>query len=186
MKSRKTHHPSKAYWNNLDPGVIPEEIAILTQVEIRLLARIIPFLKIIKYDGIFGQFGFKGQAVLFAQDIFEVTEKLPTSLPRSPDSAGLIVITESLENLNITREFIISRDNVSNALERLKANNPLYRYVQNITNSTQLDNASFVRVKPPQPAPRPSRISRVNEYSTIIHAKCSQAHSMFGLNTGKQ
>ena len=132
LKSKKPHHPSRAYWNNLDPGVIPQEIACLTQVEVRLLARIIPFLKIIKYDGVFGQYGFKGQAVLFAQDIFEVTEKLPTTLPRSPYFACLIVITESLENLDLTREFTISKENVSNAIEWLKVNNHLYHDVQNV------------------------------------------------------
>ena len=80
LNSKNRMYPPKSFWNNLEPGVIPREIAILTQVEVRLLARIIPFLKIIKFDGVFGQYGFKGQAVLFGQDIFEVTEKLPSNL----------------------------------------------------------------------------------------------------------
>jgi len=162
LKSKKSIHPPKAYWNNLDPGVIPEEIVVLTQVEIQLIARIIPFLKIMKYDGIFGQYGFKGKAVLFAQDIFEVTEKLPTMLPRSPDAVGLIVVTESLLNLNITREFTISHHNINSAIEWLKANNPLYHDVQNVTSTTQLNVNDFLRVLPP-PALLPSRMV-VSEY----------------------
>ena len=177
-------YPAKAYWNNLDPGVIPQEIAVLTQVEIRLLARIIPFMKIVKYDGIFGQYGFKGQAVLFAQDIFEVTERLPTTLPRSPNSAGLVVITESLENLDITREFTISRENVSRAIEWLKANNHLYHDVQNVSNSIQCDVADFITVQPP-PAPLPNFIS-ISRHSKIIRAEWNQGNAMFGVHGGKQ
>lgn len=68
--------PPKAYWNNLDPGPIPAEIETLTLVERRLLARINPYLKIIKFDGRFGQYGLKGQAIHFAYDLFEIVDKL--------------------------------------------------------------------------------------------------------------
>ncbi|CAH1133413.1 unnamed protein product [Ceutorhynchus assimilis] len=75
VTSNNNTPPSKAYWNNLDPGIIPEVINQLTQPEERLLSRIIPFTKVVKFDGTFGQYGFRGQAVLFAQDISEGTEK---------------------------------------------------------------------------------------------------------------
>ncbi|VVC96008.1 unnamed protein product, partial [Leptidea sinapis] len=68
VTSNKTTAPPKAYWNNLDPGSIPDVIQTLTQV---------------KFSGLYGQYGFRGQAVLFAQDIFEVSERLPSMLPRS-------------------------------------------------------------------------------------------------------
>lgn len=64
MTSNKTITPSKAYWNNLDPGSIPDEIQALTQAEQRLLCRIIPLVKIVKFTGLYGQYGFRGQAVL--------------------------------------------------------------------------------------------------------------------------
>jgi hypothetical protein len=68
LSSKKRTFPSKAYWNNLDPGKILDELAICTQVEeLQLLSRIFPFIKIIKLDGFFGQYSFKGQAILFAQ-----------------------------------------------------------------------------------------------------------------------
>ena len=119
---------SKAYWNNLDPRIILPEILILTHLRQRLLARIHPFLKIVKFSGLYGQYGFKGQAILFAKDICEVTEKLPTMLPRSTSDAG-IVVTENLENLDITREYTVSKDNIVKALRWLIENNPLYHDV---------------------------------------------------------
>lgn len=69
---RKNEAPPKAYWTNLDPGVIPDVIQCLTQSEQRLLSHIVPFIKVIKFDGRFGQYGFKAHATLFALDIFEV------------------------------------------------------------------------------------------------------------------
>ncbi|KAJ8682628.1 hypothetical protein QAD02_018420 [Eretmocerus hayati] len=101
LKSNKTTAPSKAFWNNLDPGPQPEVLKSLTNLEQRLLARIIPFVTVVKLQGRFGQYGFKGQAILFAQDIQEVTERLPAMLPRSPSTAGVIVVTEQLQNLDI-------------------------------------------------------------------------------------
>ncbi|TLM45194.1 hypothetical protein FEC35_19145 [Acinetobacter baumannii] len=130
MTSNKTIAPSKAYWNNLDPGSIPDEIQALTQAEQRLLCRIIPLVKIVKFTGLYGQYGFRGQAVLFAQDIFEVSERLPNMLPRSSSQVGIVVVTERLENLNITREFTISREKFYSALRWLTRNNPLYRDVR--------------------------------------------------------
>lgn len=92
LLKRKSRTPTKAYWNKLDPGKIPEVIKILTQAEQRILSRIIPFVKIVKFEGRFGQYVFKGQSILFAQDLFEVSEKLPKMLPRSPEYAGIVVI----------------------------------------------------------------------------------------------
>ncbi|GFR03235.1 ATP-dependent DNA helicase [Trichonephila clavata] len=145
LTSKKTSGPAKAYWNNLDPGEVPDAIKQLTQPEQRLLSRIIPFVKIVKYDGLFGQYGFRGQAVLFVQDIFEFTESLPNILPRSTDSIGMVVITEHLENLNISREYNISRPRVYEALRWLINNNPLYQDV--ITdNDAQILQEDLIRV----------------------------------------
>lgn len=41
-----------------------------------------------KFHGHLGQYGFHGQAVLFAQDVFEVREKLQTTY-----NTGLVDIT---------------------------------------------------------------------------------------------
>ncbi|KAG5666270.1 hypothetical protein PVAND_017605 [Polypedilum vanderplanki] len=147
LKSSKTQCPSKAYWNNMRPGDIPDEIKALTKAERRLLSRIIPYVNVIKFDGRFGQYGFKGQATLFALDIFEVTDKLQNILPRSSDDTGLVVITETLENLNSTREYRILRERVYAALHWLIINNPLYHDVT-VNNSARLETRDIIRVIP--------------------------------------
>ena len=153
LSKRNSAAPSKAYWSKLDPGPIPPEIEVLTQAEQRLLSRIIPFVKIVKFDGRFGQYGFKGQAILFAQDLLEISEKLPQMLPRSPEDAGIVVVTENLENLNITRQFSISRPNIYAALQWLVVNNPLYRDVI-IDQNIELNEQAFVRItQQPSKAP---------------------------------
>lgn len=75
-------------------------INTLTQVEIRLLANVILFIKIVKYDDIFGQYGFKGQAILFVHDISSVfwTKKLPKLVLKSSDSIRLLVIIKVIGN----------------------------------------------------------------------------------------
>ena len=60
LRSNKTIPPAKTYCNNLDPGDIPPEIQALSQAEHLLLTRIHPFLKIIKFSRLCGQYGFKG------------------------------------------------------------------------------------------------------------------------------
>ncbi|GFQ72034.1 ATP-dependent DNA helicase [Trichonephila clavata] len=118
LTSKKTSGPAKAYWNNLDPGEVPDAIKQLTQPEQRLLSRIIPFVKIVKYDGLFGQ---------------------------STDSIGMVVITEHLENLNISREYNISRPRVYEALRWLINNNPLYQDII-IDNDAQILQEDLIRV----------------------------------------
>ncbi|GFY61605.1 uncharacterized protein TNIN_108351 [Trichonephila inaurata madagascariensis] len=84
-------------------GFIPEVIANLSQAEQKLISRIIPFVKIIKSSGVFGQYSFGGQAVLFSQDDFEVTENLPNMLPRSSNNAEMAVVSERLKNIKEMR-----------------------------------------------------------------------------------
>ncbi|KAG5683289.1 hypothetical protein PVAND_012577 [Polypedilum vanderplanki] len=108
------------------PGDIPDEIKALTKAERRLLSR---------------------QATLFALDIFEVTDKLQNILPRSSDDTGLVVITETLENLNSTREYRILRERVYAALHWLIINNPLYHDVT-VNNSARLETRDIIRVIP--------------------------------------
>ncbi|GIZ00572.1 uncharacterized protein CEXT_448561 [Caerostris extrusa] len=145
LSSKKNIAPSKSYLNNLDPGSIPEVIAELSQAEQRVISRIIPFVKIIKLSGIFGQNCFRGQAVLFAQDVFEVTENLPNILPRTTNNAG-IVITERLENINVTQQVLVCRQKVYNALYWLVANNPLYKDVT-IDQNVAINEEDIIRVE---------------------------------------
>jgi hypothetical protein len=121
--------PSQAKWNNLTPCQQPIEIQNLSKVERRLLARINPFIKIIKYSGRFGQYGVKGRATLFAQDVTEISEQLLDTLPHNLSNIGLVLVTESLENINKQRDFQIDASKVKSALQWLVKNNSLYHDV---------------------------------------------------------
>ncbi|GFU35149.1 ATP-dependent DNA helicase [Trichonephila clavipes] len=66
-------------------------------------------------------------------------------LPRSVDNCGIVIVTEHLENLNITREFSVSRDNVFEALTCLVANNSLYKDVL-IDNNANLSTDDLILV----------------------------------------
>lgn len=101
IKKRKV--PAQAYWNKMNVANIPEQIASLTDVEKRFLLRIVPFLKIIRVQNRFSQDWCKGQVILFAKDIVELAEQLPLQ----PQEAGLVIVTENLENLQRSREFQI-------------------------------------------------------------------------------
>jgi hypothetical protein len=147
--TRKLQHPPKAYWNKLDPGEIPDCIKVLSRVETGLLSRIHAYVKVIKFDGTFGQYGFKGLSTVFAKDIFEVTDKVNV-LPRASNDANIIIVTEVLENLDKTYEYKIDRSRLLTALRWLVANNPLYKDVI-IDEEVHLDENDIVRtIQPPQ------------------------------------
>jgi len=109
---KKGKVPTQAYWNAMFLDEIPDVIKNLTDMEQRLLSRIVPFVKIIKLGGRFGQSGFKGQAILFAQDIEEISEQLPLPVVKT----GIIIVCEQLENIEQCRQFQINVQNLSAAL----------------------------------------------------------------------
>ncbi|GFT26275.1 uncharacterized protein NPIL_646961 [Nephila pilipes] len=108
---------------------IPNEILDLIQPELRLLQRIIPYVKLIKYGSRFGQYGFKGKSNLSALYMFELSETLPDMLSRSSENAAAFIVTETLDNLNHSRDHTISRDLVYAALRWLVKYNRLYKDV---------------------------------------------------------
>jgi hypothetical protein len=194
--AKKLHAPPKSYWNKLDPGPIPNEIKDLTLPEQRMLSRMIPFIKIVKYDGRFGQYGCKGQSVLFALDIFEVSEKLPCMLPRSSADTGIIVVSEILDELNITKQYTISRDRVYAALQWLITHNPLYNDVT-VNHFAQLNINDIIRIVPAeqpaqqQPPPQDNAIQvqnanapnqnvfkRISDTSRILRASWHQGRDL--------
>lgn len=69
-------------------------------------------------------------------------------LPRTANNAGIVVITECLENINITRQFSISKQKVYDALYWLISNNPLYKDVT-IYQSVSIEENDIIRVEAP-------------------------------------
>ncbi|KAL3271802.1 hypothetical protein HHI36_022272 [Cryptolaemus montrouzieri] len=86
-----------------------------------------------------------GSTVFADRDIFEVSERLPSMLPRSAGQVGIIVVTERLENLNIT----ICCEKVYSALRWLIRNNPLYKDVR-IDDNAQISDQELVRLSVPE------------------------------------
>lgn len=80
----------------------------------------------IKLNGRFGQYGFRGQAILFAQDLGKLAEQLPLNITDS----GLAFIIENRENVENNRQYYVNVDNLKNALGILKQINPLYHDVE--------------------------------------------------------
>lgn len=138
---KKGKVPTQAYWNAMFLDDIPEVIKILSDMEQRLLSRIVPFIKIIKLGGRFGQSGFRGQAVLFAQDVEEISEQLPLPVTKT----GMIIVCEQLENIEQCRQFQVNIQNLSSALSWLVQNNPLYRNI-NINFNTTFDISEICQI----------------------------------------
>ena len=61
-------------WNNMDPKEQPHMLAVLTQVEEMLIARISPILQVSHAPG--GQYKYSGHTISFPQDIQSVTSLL--------------------------------------------------------------------------------------------------------------
>jgi hypothetical protein len=79
------------------------------QMELRLLSNIIPFIRTLNFVDFLDSI----DSILFAQDVFEVTELLRKILPRTADTSGIVIILEELENLNIFRELQVCKERVN-------------------------------------------------------------------------
>lgn len=69
-------------------------------------------------------------------------------LPRLSTDVG-IVVTETLENLNVSKDYNISPDHVYKALDKLIANNPLYKDVR-VNQFAQLNMQDVICIIPAQ------------------------------------
>ena len=192
---RRGRTPTQAYWNSMFLDSIPHEIACLSDMEKRLLSRVIPFIKIIKLGGRFGQYGFHGQAVLFGQDLEEVAEQLPLRM----SSAGIVIVCEQLESVQRQRQFSVDIQRLWTALNWLKENNQLYRNVQidysnvhfNIADVCQITPGTIVQNERSDiVAPTTSRRScfvDIGNGREILRGSFHQGHSKFrNLSRGKQ
>src|SRR2546423_7572783 len=110
--------------NNMDPGVVPEELKGLTEIKEMLIAQVFTVMTVFRLRG--GQTGYRGNVINFSQDIHEFTIRLP----RHPSSLDVLVIRrQSASDSPAFRDFIVRQDKVANALLWLNANN---RYYENI------------------------------------------------------
>ncbi|CAI6344235.1 unnamed protein product [Macrosiphum euphorbiae] len=102
-------------------------------------------------------------------------------LPRSTHEAGIIVVTERLENLNITRQWSINREKVFKALYWLIKNNPLYKCVQ-VNHNVELNEEDLIRITQTTKnigvnQPQEKAYKYINELSRILRASWHQNSS---------
>ncbi|CAG4958728.1 unnamed protein product [Colias eurytheme] len=90
---------------------LPPELADLTEVEQRLLSRVVPFIKIFNLQNRLSQSWCHGQVILFAQDDVEVAEQLPLPLSEAaqpPERTNSIPVPGLLRAANSSRRCMIN------------------------------------------------------------------------------
>jgi hypothetical protein len=121
--------PSRSYWNNMETDhiEIPEFISDLNLVEKNMVSIVVPNMKIINLNGIYGQAKFHGQALCLPKS--DSDEQL--ILPRNPNE-NLIINgnNNNLNNINKIKDFSIDKSKVIKTLEYLKLNNLKYKYIE--------------------------------------------------------
>lgn len=114
------------------PSPVPKELQDLTQFEEMLIARAFPVMHVYtKPRG--GQRAYKGHAITLPQDV----QQLADVLPRCPKDLPVIIFTVNGKDNNCSKDFIVRRNKVSDALNWLtgvnkdgEPNNFLYKDVQ--------------------------------------------------------
>lgn len=89
-----------------------------------MIARLIPFVKVIKFDWL-SQYHFQGMALLFSQDVHEISRPLPYYLPRGSDQNCLTVIFYRNGDKKVSHKFTFHRYNTLEALNWYIENNTL-------------------------------------------------------------
>ena len=144
---------NQAKWHVMTCDSVPEELEVLSDVEITLISQIRPFMKIFHLSGGRGQFGIKGGVIHFPQSVEELVDQLPLRA----EHADMIVVNQTLENINSNREFSVRPDTLRRALEWLESNNKLYSHVQ--ISEENLNNVNINHV-----------VSEMNEHSVARNA----------------
>ena len=109
--------------NDMDPGIVPEQLRGLTQVEEMLISRVCPIMRVYRKHG--GQRGYKGHVLNLPQDIQSFLNRLPS---RVADLPVLIVRRHGAEDTH--RDFTVRRHKVLEAVLWLKTNNPFFKDIE--------------------------------------------------------
>ena len=109
--------------NDMDPGIVPEQLRGLTRVEEMLISRVCPIMRVYRKHG--GQRGYKGHVLNLPQDIQSFLNRLPS---RVADLPVLIVRRHGAEDTH--RDFTVRRHKVLEAVLWLKTNNPFFKDIE--------------------------------------------------------
>jgi hypothetical protein len=103
--------------NNFQFGNIPEQLSILSEIEMHLISQVLPFVTVVRLDG--GQYGTSGNVVNFENDILYLVKHLPRALDNISLMFGRV-------RGHAAWEYVIRPPRICAALVWLKENNPLY------------------------------------------------------------
>ena len=109
--------------NDMDPGIVPQQLEGLTQVEEMLIARVCPIMSVYRKHG--GQRGYKGHVLNLPQDIQSFLNRLPS---RVADLPVLVVRRHGVDSTH--RDFTVRRHRVLEAVLWLKNNNIYFKDVE--------------------------------------------------------
>ena len=115
IPERKGHRFSLE--NNMDPGIQPPVLAVLTQVEEMLISRANTILEVTHAHG--GQHKYSGHTICFPQYISNIA----TYLPHLVSELDILVV-QKCNSTNKPYELFISRTHVLAALQFKMENNP--------------------------------------------------------------
>ena len=108
--------------NNMDPGVVPDELKDLTYIEQMLIAQIHPVVSLYKIQG--GQIAYKGNVINFRQNI----ESYTTVLPHAPSDLPSTILFGK-DTPSGVAHFRASASKLRNALVWLKRHNHYYQTI---------------------------------------------------------
>ena len=124
---RKNQMPILCTANGLDLEVIPEELCNLSSLELQLISKVLPFMKIVSlYTG--AQRTIRGQVVLVPTDISKVTN----SLPRVTSESQIVTLAlkRRLSDKYAFHRQFIRPSYVNKSLQYLKNNSQFYSNIE--------------------------------------------------------
>ena len=124
---RKNQMPVLCTANGLDLEVIPEELRDLSPLELQLVSKVLPFMKIVSlYTG--AQRSIRGQVVLVPTDISKVTN----SLPRLTSESQIVTLAlkRRISDKHAFHRHFIRPSYVNKSLKYLKNNSQFYSDIE--------------------------------------------------------
>ncbi|KAI3906030.1 hypothetical protein MKW92_041985 [Papaver armeniacum] len=107
----------------MDPREVPVELCRLTDLEKILIARVHPIMSVYRVKG--QQYKYGGNVINFVQDVSSIAKVLPCK----PEDLSAILVVKRTCSVS-TKEFIVRREYVRQALEWLKANHKYYKDIE--------------------------------------------------------
>ena len=107
----------------MDPGLVPQQLQGLTQVEKILIARVCPIMCVYRKHG--SQRRYRGHVLNLPQDIQSFLNRLPSHVSDLP-----ILVVRRCGVDNSHTDFTVCRHQVLEAVLWLKTNNPYFKDVE--------------------------------------------------------